>query len=355
MVFFGQHRSVEELRRLVGDLSQLASVTPVEFTEGSSRGVRGLQVRAGAMRFTVVLDRGMDLADVEAGTIPFGWRTGVGYVHPAFFDPTGIEWLWTYEGGLMTTGGLSQMGDPSDDRGEEFGLHGRIALAPAVETGYRVDWESGRIEIWGRLRELKPLTRNLELERRIACDIGATRIEIRDRVTNRGRLEEPHMMLYHTNFGYPLLDEGARFLAPVVETFGWDELSQERLAFSTSVPGLRDEEYVFGHRLEPRDTATLALVNAKLGEGTVAALRYSPKELPHLWQWESLYPGSFVMGIEPSQSHIRGRAAARAERMLPTLKPGESRSYAIEFEFGFGPEAVSRIEREIAAQGEGTK
>lgn len=354
MRFFDRELDLREIRRLTGDPSQLAGVTPVEFTEGGAKGVRALQVRTGGgLRFTVVLDRGMDLAEAELDGIPLGWRTGAGYVHPAFYDPRGDEWLRTYEGGLMTLGGLTHMGDPSEDQGEAHGLHGRIALVPAAEAGYRVSWEDGEIEVFGALREFKPLTRHLELRRWIRSGIGARSISITDVVTNLGRRPEPHMILYHVNLGFPLMDAGSRFLAPIRRTIGWDELSEARKEFCTDVPGFRDEEYVFGHEVSARDgIATAALVNPSIRGGMVAAVRFRPSELPHFWQWVSLYPGSLVMGIEPGNSHIRGRAAARAAGILPVLAPGESVTYRIEIVFGIGHAAVRSIEREVAAQKE---
>ena len=56
---------------------------------------------------------------------------------------------------------------------------------------------------------------NLVLTRRIEAQLGGRAIAILDRVENRGFRPTPHMLLYHFNFGWPLLDQGSRFLAPV--------------------------------------------------------------------------------------------------------------------------------------------
>ena len=39
--------------------------------------------------------------------------------------------------------------------------------------------------------------------------------KITDRVVNHGFRPTPHMFFYHVNLGFPLLDEGARVLAPI--------------------------------------------------------------------------------------------------------------------------------------------
>ena len=35
---------------------------------------------------------------------------------------------------------------------------------------------------------------------------------VRDSVTNLGNRRTPHMLLYHCNFGYPLVDDGTRII-----------------------------------------------------------------------------------------------------------------------------------------------
>lgn len=149
-----------------GGLFQLAGVAPVEYVEGGSRS---------GLRFSAVPDRGMDVQDAEAFGVLVGWRTGAGCVHPAFYNPVSDEWLRTYEGGILTMGGLRQIGDPSEDLGERCGLHGRIARAPAVGTGHWVDWAQGEIRIWVRLSEQRSRTHRIDLERTPRPDPGGAR------------------------------------------------------------------------------------------------------------------------------------------------------------------------------------
>jgi hypothetical protein len=39
--------------------------------------------------------------------------------------------------------------------------------------------------------------------------------------------------------------------------------------------------------------------------------------------------GTHVLGIEPGNCHVRGRAAARADGSLRFLQPGESQSFRL--------------------------
>ena len=53
---------------------------------------------------------------------------------------------------------------------------------------------------------------NLELKRTISSRLGESVIVIHDKVTNRGNTKSPHMILYHCNFGWPMVDEGTEII-----------------------------------------------------------------------------------------------------------------------------------------------
>ena len=50
----------------------------------------------------------------------------------------------------------------------------------------------------------------LVLTRRIEADLGGTSVRITDTVTNTGATACPHMMLYHCNIGFPVVDDDGR-------------------------------------------------------------------------------------------------------------------------------------------------
>jgi len=50
----------------------------------------------------------------------------------------------------------------------------------------------------------------LLLTRRIEADLGGTSLRIADTVTNTGPTPCPHMILYHCNVGFPVVDDAAR-------------------------------------------------------------------------------------------------------------------------------------------------
>ena len=64
------------------------------------------------------------------------------------------------------------------------------------------------MSITGKIKQTKIFGPSLELRRTISGTIGQASIRIHDEVINIGNTPAPHMILYHFNFGWPLVDEG---------------------------------------------------------------------------------------------------------------------------------------------------
>jgi len=137
-----RHLTREDLLRRVGDISQVAGLRRVEAAEGPARGVGLVECWTGSgLCFTVALDRGMDIPFARFGSVPLGWHSPPGLKAPAFYEPEGLEWLWTFAGGLLTTCGLQHAGAPSDLPDDPHGLHGRISTTPADMVSLEARWE----------------------------------------------------------------------------------------------------------------------------------------------------------------------------------------------------------------------
>ena len=60
----------------------------------------------------------------------------------------GLEWLYSFAGGLLTTCGLTHVGGPEEDEFGRRGLHGRISNLPAtVESIVQPDLAAGKLEM----------------------------------------------------------------------------------------------------------------------------------------------------------------------------------------------------------------
>ena len=210
---FGRSFERDELRRLVGGMAQLAGIRLVDLADGRVRGMRAAEVFTGSgFRFQVLVDRGLDLGAAEHAGRPLAW------LHPALGSPSlrephGIGWLRTFGGGLVTTCGLDHFGPP-DPEGEGYGLHGRASHLPAENLRVRQEWRGDEyvLEIEGETRQARLFGENLRLERRVSTRLGATSLVLEDRVTNEGFRPAPLAVLYHCNFGFPVVSPDSELL-----------------------------------------------------------------------------------------------------------------------------------------------
>ncbi len=72
------------------------------------------------------------------------------------------------------------------------------------------------------------------------------------------------------------------------------------------------------------------------GRGLSLTIRYRKEQLPFLWQWRNFKERAYVMGIEPGNADMRGRAYNRDRGTLPVLKVGERREYDLEVSAALG-------------------
>ena len=359
MVFlYGRTWSRAELTRHVADMDQLGGIRPVAFQDGPEAGVRGLELRTGGgFAFTVLTDRGMDVGLAELGGAPLSFMTAVGYAHPSYFEAGGQGWLRTFPGGLFVTCGLDAAGAPSADAGAEFGLHGRASVLPARRVSFDADWEGDEyvLRARGTLRQAAMHGEHLRLTREITTRLGASRFTIHDVVENLASRRESHMLVYHFNVGFPLLDEGAELLVRSTRAEGVDERSRAVADSYRRVLGPTPdfEEEVLQHDVAPDadGRVTAAVVNRAFGggQGLALAIRYRKDQLPNLVQWRNFRERAYVMGVEPANCDIRGRAASREHGVLVELAPGERREYHLEVEVMAGPEALARLDGQVGA------
>jgi hypothetical protein len=336
---FGREWTRAELMAHVGDLSQVAGVRLVELSDGVERGVRAADVATGGgLEFTVLLDRGMDIGAASYKGLPLAWISPAGFANPAHFEPSGLGWLRTFGGGLMTGCGLTQVGSPCEDEGELLGQHGRLSHLPARHVGSGQEWDMDECSFWvdGELRQARLFGENLCLTRRIEAGLGQNRISIHDTVENLGDTSTPLMLLYHINLGFPLVDASCRLEAPAHQVRPRDKVAEPGIGewMRMHEPTTGYSEQVFFHDLpvDGEGWASIRLVNPTLR--LWLRVRYQKESLPNLVQWKQMGQGAYVLGLEPSNCGVEGRAKDRARGVLQYLEPDESREFEVEIEVG---------------------
>jgi hypothetical protein len=325
----------QDLAAYTGHLSQVAGVRMMTLNDGRENGVRIADVRTGSgFRFQVSLDRGMDISMAEYGGIPLSWRSPVGDVHPSFFDPSGYGWQRSFAGGLMTGCGMTYLGSPCVDGGESLGLHGRLSNLPATNVQSRTEWsgEGCKFIIEGALTEYRPFDEHLVMHRSIETTLGESTLLIRDEVRNCGSKATPLMLLYHVNVGWPIVAPGARLMLNTGQMMPRDAVALKGLAGALVLEPPQDgyEEQVFYHDLVAGSDGfvTAMIRNEALDLGLF--VRYRQAELPRFVEWKMMGKGTYVVGMEPSNCHVDGRAAERANGTLQFLEPGEVRCLEVQ-------------------------
>lgn len=146
-------------------------------------------------------------------------------------------------------------------------------------------------------------------------------------------------MLYHVNIGAPLWSPGARVsVPPGTRTVPRDADAKAWINHWDVAPGpSRDAlEWCFEHVLpaDPGQPAQVTVLNdtARLA----ATISWDRSTMPRVHQWVHPRAGVYVLGIEPANCSVLGRAADRSAGRLPMLKPGESRTTSVEI-------AVARV------------
>lgn len=333
----------ENWHKKVGNPAQLGGIETSVLDNGPGRGTRIAWINTGTgLRYKVILDRAMDIADAFYNQHSLAWLSHSGVTPPQPFSDQGIDWLRTFGGGLLTTCGLSNVGGPNQDEHGERGLHGKVSNIPAeVISIIQPDPQRGQLDmsITGRILETTVFGPTLELRRTISGTLGEPFIKVKDEVTNLGNTTVPHMLLYHLNFGYPLVDEGSKIT--------WKGEWKARAGDDTKIflkgndyhtcPAPLDdhmgtgEEAAFIHpEADEKGISQCGIQNARLG--IAVEVSFNKKQLPWLTNWQHWGKNEYVTGLEPGTNTPIGQKKAREQGTLIMLEPGESREYDLKFE-----------------------
>ncbi|MCL5073427.1 MAG: aldose 1-epimerase family protein [Actinobacteria bacterium] len=357
MYLYKKNYSRNELRKKIGDIYQIGGIKKYEYTDGVSKGVRAVDIKNGdGFNATVLLDRGMDLSHLDYKGIPLGWNSPTFETSPVFYESKGIEWLRTFFGGILTTCGLTYAGHPCVDQGEELGLHGRISNLPAYNVNTNEYWVDDNyfIEVSGFVRETSVFGNKLELMRKISMKMGENKLIIEDKVKNIGFEKSPHMIIYHINIGFPILDKNSKLIEPagaIVTPF--DEKSKNEFAnyatFDEPVKGFQEQVFFHDIKADKYGNINAAIINEEFEDtGIGVYLKYNKDNLPFLNEWKMIGQGEYVVGIEPLNCNVGGRDKQREEGTLKFLQPDEEVKYVVEIGILKSMEEIKEYKKLIA-------
>lgn len=318
------------MKKYVGHEMQIYGVQEYRLTGGKGDGMRMYRVRnAKGLEFEVSLDRCADIPTVWLKGSNYAYIAPCGYVSPRYYESKGAGFLKSFTAGFLTTCGLTAVGSPCIDDGEELGLHGSISNTPCENASHWID--DDKIYVKVVIRDASLFAHQLILEREYICPINENIIYMKDTIKNIGSKDSPLEVLYHCNMGYPLLTENSLVTVPSLEVTSRDAHAEEDIANCLNMEKPQSDyvERCYYHKLVG-DTC-VSIKNPDTGKGL--NMRFNADELKYFTEWKMMGEHEYVLGLEPGNCTPDGRNVMRERGELKILKPGETEVYHLTFEF----------------------
>lgn len=318
------------MNKYIGHPNQIFGVEEMRLCGGKGDGMRMLYVRNGkGLDFWISVGRCADISRLSFKGYNFGYFAPCGYVSPQYYDDKGAGFLKSFTAGFFTTCGLTAVGSPCNDNGEELPMHGTISNTPCENIAHWIENDGIHIKLLARDAAL--FSRKLVLEREYICPINENVIYMTDKIKNIGSEISPIQILYHCNMGYPLLSENSEVNIPSTEILPRNEHAREGIesCLKMQKPQNGYVEKCYYHMLFGKPV--VSIYNPDINKGL--NIKFDTKELPYFTEWKMMGEYDYVLGLEPGNCYPDGRNIIREKGMLEYLKPNEENTYHITFEF----------------------
>ncbi len=336
--------------------NQPQSVNHRTLVGGLRAGMKIIEVNNGRMKFWLLPERGMGIWKVWLDDIEIGWHSPVrGPVHPQYvpiYDESGLGWLNGFDE-LLCRCGLESNGAPEFDvHGKlTYPLHGKIANLPAYKVD--IETESDAVCVQGWVEEARFKFQKLALLATVSSPADSLEIVIHDKVSNLSALTAEFQLLYHINFGAPLLGAGTQLFAPVKTLVPRTLHAAKSVAqwskFAAPETGFEEQVY-FMELLGDENGQTQVLL--KNAQGTMGvSLYFNLTQLPCFTLWKdtgSLQDG-YVTGLEPGTNYPNPRSYEKSQGRVVTLEAGESREFNLRMVFHLDEPSMHRAQQNIEA------
>lgn len=291
------------------------------------------------LTITLSPSRGMNLLRVEGYGVRMGWDSPVKeVVNPAFMNlesRNGLGWLEGFNE-MMVRCGYEWTGHPVTADGQIYTLHGKAGNTPASQVEVEVsDSAPYEIRVRGLVKESTFKKADLQTMTELRYVPGSNRFALHDVLTNHADYPHDYQIIYHSNFGKPILEEGARFIAPMESISPFNDYAKAGLKewqnFTGPTKGF--DEMVFNIKpLSDENHHTTAAVINKAGDKG-AAIQFDTRQLPVLTLWKNTdtEKQGYVTGIEPGTSYAYPVTVEREQKRVKQLQAGQSTQFDLTY------------------------
>ena len=334
---------------------------------GKQEGVELIRLDNGNLRIWLSPMRGLSILAVERKMAGgqyekvLGWDSPVKeVVHPQYINLEsrgGLGWLEGFNEWMVRCG-LEYAGHPGrdefiDNTGAtstmDLTLHGKVGNIPASLTEVVVDGD--RVAIRGVVHERMFFGPKLELIAEVSTTANSSAFRIHDTVINHGAAPQEIMLLYHCNFGQPLLQQGAKVLVAADRIIPMNEHAATSIddyaTYAGPTPGYIEQVYLVHPRSDGRGETLALLKNADSSLG--CSLRWSTKQLPYLTIWKNTttLADGYVTGLEPGTCFPYNRSVERSAGRVMKLPSETPHTFAIDVAVHATTDAVAAVEKQI--------
>ncbi|MDF7681658.1 aldose 1-epimerase family protein [Enterobacteriaceae bacterium ESL0689] len=308
------------------------------------------------LTITLSPTRGMNLLKAEGFGSKMGWDSPVKeVVNPAFINlesRNGVGWLEGFNE-MMVRCGYEWTGHPTTVNGQIYTLHGRAGNTPASRVEVEVsDSAPYEIRIRGLVKESAFKKVDLQTLTELRYVPGSNSFSLHDVLTNHADYPHDYQIIYHSNFGHPILEEGARFLAPITRVSPFNDYAKAGMTTWRNYTGPQKnfDEMVFNLQpLADENQQTVAAVINRAGDKG-AAIQFDIRQLPLLTLWKNTdtEKQGYVTGMEPGTSYAYPVTIERQQKRVKQLQPGASTQFDLTYTLLYNRQQVADIEKRIA-------
>lgn len=324
---------------------------------GKQEGSELLTIKSEGLTINLSPTRGLGIVNVEGNGIRLGWDSPVKeIVNPKYMNLEsrgGAGWLDGFNE-MMVRCGFEWSGHAVQADGMMYTLHGRAQNTPVSKLFVEVEDQAPfTITIRGLIKENTFKKSNFETWVAIRHVPGSKEFTVHDILTNLSDYDRDYQIIYHSNFGTPILEQGAKFVAPVKEISPFNEYAATGLknwqTYQGPTKGFDEMVYNIFPYSDANNQTQVMLTNNASDKGV--GIAFNTQQLPVLTLWkntDTLKQG-YVTGIEPGTSFAYPVTIEREQKRVPQLGAGKSTEFILTYSLLSNKEEVANYDAKIKA------